>query len=138
MFHHARRNSNRIVENTFSLQSRFSTSFTDCRDVSAFEWLSQLRFYWDKDIDDCIVWQTNTYFVYGYEYLGNTGRLVITPLTDRYIQFPVVYGKKKKKRIALDKETNLLGKNKSVLLCWKSKSYYNSLKPSTCNRIYLF
>ncbi|XP_068978772.1 dynein axonemal heavy chain 2 [Bombus flavifrons] len=55
----------------------------NCRDVSAFEWLSQLRFYWDKDIDDCIVWQTNTYFVYGYEYLGNTGRLVITPLTDR-------------------------------------------------------
>ncbi|XP_017886409.1 dynein heavy chain 2, axonemal [Ceratina calcarata] len=54
-----------------------------CKDVSSFEWLSQLRFYWDKDIDDCIVWQTNTYFVYGYEYLGNTGRLVITPLTDR-------------------------------------------------------
>lgn len=57
--------------------------FLDCKDVSAFEWLSQLRFYWDKDIDDCIAWQTNTFFVYGYEYLGNTGRLVITPLTDR-------------------------------------------------------
>ncbi|KMR01925.1 dynein heavy chain axonemal [Lasius niger] len=55
----------------------------DCRDVSAFEWLSQLRFYWDTDIDDCIVRQTNTHFIYGYEYLGNTGRLVITPLTDR-------------------------------------------------------
>ncbi|XP_031370853.1 dynein heavy chain 2, axonemal [Apis dorsata] len=55
----------------------------NCKDVSAFEWLSQLRFYWDKDIDDCIAWQTNTFFVYGYEYLGNTGRLVITPLTDR-------------------------------------------------------
>nr|CAD7455963.1 unnamed protein product [Timema tahoe] len=55
----------------------------NCMDVSAFEWLSQLRFYWDRDIDDCIVRQTNTYFVYGYEYLGNSGRLVITPLTDR-------------------------------------------------------
>ncbi|XP_076295130.1 dynein heavy chain 2, axonemal kl-2 [Lasioglossum baleicum] len=55
----------------------------NCKDVSAFEWLSQLRFYWDKDIDDCIVWQTNTHFIYGYEYLGNSGRLVITPLTDR-------------------------------------------------------
>ncbi|KAJ9574124.1 hypothetical protein L9F63_008538, partial [Diploptera punctata] len=54
-----------------------------CMDASAFEWLSQLRFYWDRDIDDCIVRQTNTYFVYGYEYLGNSGRLVITPLTDR-------------------------------------------------------
>ncbi|XP_078053365.1 dynein heavy chain 2, axonemal kl-2 [Augochlora pura] len=56
---------------------------SNCKDVAAFEWLSQLRFYWDKDIDDCIVWQTNTHFVYGYEYLGNSGRLVITPLTDR-------------------------------------------------------
>jgi hypothetical protein len=56
---------------------------TDCTEVSSFEWLSQLRFYWDRDIDDCIVRQTHTYFVYGYEYLGNSGRLVITPLTER-------------------------------------------------------
>ena len=41
------------------------------------------RFYWDRDIDDCIAKQTNTQFQYGYEYLGNSGRLVITPLTDR-------------------------------------------------------
>uniref|UniRef100_A0A8C1Q525 Dynein, axonemal, heavy chain 2 n=1 Tax=Cyprinus carpio TaxID=7962 RepID=A0A8C1Q525_CYPCA len=45
-----------------------------CCDVSAFDWLCQLRLYWDK---------TNTHFHYGYEYLGNSGRLVITPLTDR-------------------------------------------------------
>ncbi|XP_012280984.2 dynein heavy chain 2, axonemal [Orussus abietinus] len=55
----------------------------NCRDVSSFDWLSQLRFYWERDTDDCIVRQTNTYFVYGYEYLGNSERLVITPLTDR-------------------------------------------------------
>uniref|UniRef100_A0A8C5V6J6 Dynein axonemal heavy chain 2 n=1 Tax=Microcebus murinus TaxID=30608 RepID=A0A8C5V6J6_MICMU len=52
-------------------------------DVNSFDWLSQLRFYWEKDLDDCMIRQTNTQFQYNYEYLGNSGRLVITPLTDR-------------------------------------------------------
>ncbi|XP_076804743.1 dynein axonemal heavy chain 2-like [Clavelina lepadiformis] len=56
---------------------------TGTNDITAFEWLQQLRLYWDKDIEDCLVRQTNTQFQYGYEYLGNSGRLVITPLTDR-------------------------------------------------------
>ncbi|XP_068615161.1 dynein axonemal heavy chain 2-like [Brachionichthys hirsutus] len=56
---------------------------TGCSDINAFEWLCQLRLYWDKDERDCIIRQTNTRFKYGYEYLGNSGRLVITPLTDR-------------------------------------------------------
>ncbi|XP_023311334.1 dynein heavy chain 2, axonemal [Anoplophora glabripennis] len=55
----------------------------NCRDINAFEWFSQLRFYWDRDSEICIIKQTNTSFNYGYEYNGNSGRLVITPLTDR-------------------------------------------------------
>ncbi len=48
-----------------------------------FAWESQLRFYWDRDLDDCLIKQCVGEFSYGYEYMGLSGRLVITPLTDR-------------------------------------------------------
>jgi len=53
------------------------------KNLNDFEFSKQLRYYWDADIDDCMVRQTNTSFQYGYEYLGNGPRLVITPLTDK-------------------------------------------------------
>ncbi|KAI8818687.1 dynein heavy chain and region D6 of dynein motor-domain-containing protein [Fimicolochytrium jonesii] len=48
-----------------------------------FEWTKQQRYYWDVDNDTCLVKMSTSTFIYGYEYLGCSPRLVITPLTDR-------------------------------------------------------
>merc|ERR1719265_629053 len=58
---------------------------------SNFSWTQQLRFELREPTDEvqagqpagCFVLQTNTCSPYGYEYQGNNGRLVVTPMTDR-------------------------------------------------------
>ena len=51
--------------------------------AQCWSWQSQLRLRWDDDEKDCLINICDAKFRYNYEYLGNTARLVVTPLTDR-------------------------------------------------------
>ncbi|CAJ1429265.1 unnamed protein product [Effrenium voratum] len=53
-----------------------------------FDWLVQLRYYVEDNPEkphqtDLFVRITNSFLGYAYEYLGNSSRLIVTPLTDR-------------------------------------------------------
>eukprot|EP00736_Rhodelphis_marinus_P001984 Rmarinus@m.1646 len=54
----------------------------EVENLSHFTWQSQLRYYLD-DAQQCSVQICDAEFKYGYEYIGNCGCLVMTPLTDR-------------------------------------------------------
>ncbi|CAG9311235.1 unnamed protein product [Blepharisma stoltei] len=63
-------------------------AFNKISDTTAFAWQSQLKFEWkganESDPNkDCMISICDWRSRYAYEYVGNCGRLVITPLTDR-------------------------------------------------------
>jgi len=58
--------------------------------LNDFNWQKQLRYYWEEDDTiqqqqciSCYIKQIAARLEYGYEYIGPSSRLVITPLTDR-------------------------------------------------------
>uniref|UniRef100_A0A667I290 Dynein axonemal heavy chain 14 n=1 Tax=Lynx canadensis TaxID=61383 RepID=A0A667I290_LYNCA len=71
------------------------TLYVHCRDVVGhlllkgvfsaddFEWTRHLQYQWNEKQQLCYVSQGDASFTYGYEYLGCTPRLVLTPLTNR-------------------------------------------------------
>ncbi|XP_016076637.1 PREDICTED: dynein heavy chain 14, axonemal [Miniopterus natalensis] len=71
------------------------TIYVHCRDIvrdlllknifnaEDFEWTRHLQYKWNEKQKLCYVCQGDASFTYGYEYLGCTPRLVVTPLTSR-------------------------------------------------------
>lgn len=58
----------------------------NCSHIQDFSWIAQLRYYWDNEHypkHPLPVKMINAELFYSFEYLGNSPRLVITPLTDR-------------------------------------------------------
>ena len=58
----------------------------NCSNIQDFSWIAQLRYYWVNDRypkNPMPVKMINAELMYFFEYLGNSTRLVITPLTDR-------------------------------------------------------
>ena len=74
---------------------------TNLQAVTDFDWQAHLRYYVRTDLKkpsaltgepgtiDCRM--INAAILYAYEYIGNCGRLVITPLTDRYVNIRRVF-----------------------------------------------
>lgn len=65
-----------------------SLNTIEVSNIRDFNWISQLRYY-NKDSKTTVSMITTT-LDYGNEYLGNTPRLVITPLTDRCYRYTLV------------------------------------------------
>lgn len=48
-----------------------------------FEWDRRMRFYWMNEFDNVVVVQCSSRFMFGYEFIGVPGKLIVTALTER-------------------------------------------------------
>ena len=55
------------------------------REKHDFEWQKHLRYEWNDKETNFQILQVDACFPYGYEYLGCSSRLVVTPLTDKSV-----------------------------------------------------
>uniref|UniRef100_A0A8C6E8C9 Dynein axonemal heavy chain 14 n=1 Tax=Moschus moschiferus TaxID=68415 RepID=A0A8C6E8C9_MOSMO len=100
MTHHLEEVAELVVLDTHNSRAKvvlgaLLTVYVHCRDIvrdlllksifnaDDFEWTRYLQYKWNEKQKLCYVSQGDASFTYGYEYLGCTPRLVITPLTDR-------------------------------------------------------
>lgn len=63
-----------------------SLADSNCSNTQEFSWIAQMRYYWIAEKfpkAPMPVRMINAELLYAFEYLGNSTRLVITPLTDR-------------------------------------------------------
>ena len=51
--------------------------------ADSFDWTSQFRAVWDVDRDNCLILQGSCEVAHKHEYIGCSGRLAVTALTDR-------------------------------------------------------
>ncbi|CAH8492536.1 unnamed protein product [Heterobilharzia americana] len=76
-----------IIEHVHQRDVIRSLLRNDVNSPRSFDWLSQMRFYFDPKQTDPLrqvsIQMANARFQYGFEYLGLNDRLVQTPLTDR-------------------------------------------------------
>jgi dynein heavy chain len=54
--------------------------------VKAYAWTTQIRYRFDSETNECRIYQARNISRYGFEYIGVTGRLVITPVIEKCYQ----------------------------------------------------